>query len=216
VVSLPPENIDGLDVTVAKTSRSTSYRRPQCLAPLPKSGVSGQILCRCLETIPPAHSNNRDPRTLPLVTGGATVYGDGVLASTDNVAFCQLAPFQVSKVMGAMSSLSVTNHGSGNRDKSALISMGSLVYAQFGQKVPAGEVGKTYTYAARVTALGGPVVVRLEVERAGRPWDRAARGQDLSINPGDRAELHLTFAVDKAYPEGWQAYLNSAGEGSRF
>ena len=65
-------------------------------------------------------------------------------------------------------------------------------------------------------ALGGPAVVRLEVERAGRPWDRAARGQDITVSPGDWTEVHLTFPVDKAYPEGWQAYLNGSGEGARF
>ena len=67
-----------------------------------------------------------------------------------------------------------------------------------------------------MTAIGGPIVVRLEVERAGRPWDRAARGPDITVNPGDPTELHLTFAVDKSYPEGGQAYLNGAGEGARF
>ena len=100
--------------------------------------------------------------------------------------------------------------------KSALVSLGSLVSAQFGQKLPAGEIGKTYTFAACVKALGGPAVVRLEVERAGRPWDRAARGPDITVSPGDWTEVHLTFPVDKAYPEGWQAYLNGSGEGARF
>jgi hypothetical protein len=28
--------------------------------------------------------------------------------------------------------------------------------------------------------------------------------------------VHLTFAVDKAYPEGWQAYLDGSGDGARF
>ncbi len=62
-----------------------------------------------LAGVAPADVHNRDPRTLPLVTGGATPYGDGVLAATSNVVFCQLPPFQVSKVMGALSS--TANHG---------------------------------------------------------------------------------------------------------
>ena len=169
-----------------------------------------------LAGVAPADVHNRDPRTLPLVAGGATAYGDGVLAATGKVVFCQLPPFQVSKVMGALGSMEVIEDGIGEHKKSALVSMGSLVYAQFGQKVPAGKVGKPYTFAARVKALGGPAVVRLEVERAGRPWDRAARGPDTTVNPGDWTELHLTFEVEKAYPEGWQAYLNSSGEGARF
>jgi len=153
---------------------------------------------------------------LPLVAGGATAYGDGVLAATENVVFCQLPPFQVSQAMGALGSATVTKEDHGKDGKCALISMGGLVSAQFGQKLPAGQIGKTYTFATSVKALGGPVVVRLEVERAGRPWDRAARGSDLTVSPGDWTDLHLSFPVDKAYPEGWQAYVNSSGEAARF
>jgi len=46
-----------------------------------------------LAGVAPADIHNRDPRTLPLVTGGATVYGDGVLAATGNVVYCQLVPW---------------------------------------------------------------------------------------------------------------------------
>ncbi|MGA2543689.1 MAG: sugar-binding domain-containing protein [Verrucomicrobiota bacterium] len=55
-----------------------------------------------LAGVAPADVHNRDPRKLPLVAEGATAYGDGVLAATGNVVFCQLPPFQVSKVMGAL------------------------------------------------------------------------------------------------------------------
>jgi beta-galactosidase len=169
-----------------------------------------------LTGVAPADVHNRDPRKLPLVVGGATAHGDGVLATISNVVFFQLPPFQVSKVMGALSSLTLAEDAAAEHKKSALISLGSLVSAQFGQKVPAGENGKTYTFAARVKALDGPAVVRLEVERAGRPWDRAVRGQDLTVKPGDWTEVHVTFAVDKAYPEGWQAYVNGSGDGAKF
>jgi len=49
-----------------------------------------------LTGIGPADVHNRDPRQLPLVSGGASVVGDGVLASAENanVVFCQLAPWQ--------------------------------------------------------------------------------------------------------------------------
>ena len=169
-----------------------------------------------LSGVAPADVHNRDPRKLPLVAGGATAYGDGVLAATENVVFCQLPPFQVSKGMGALGSATVTKEDNGKDGKCALISMGGLVSAQFGQNLPAGQIGQTYTFAASVKSLGGPVVVRLEVERAGRPWDRAARGSDITVSPGDWTELHLTVPVDKAYPEGWQAYVNGSGEGARF
>ena len=44
----------------------------------------------------PADVHNRDPRTIPLVSGGAETLGDGVLAkaSGNNVLFCQMAPWQ--------------------------------------------------------------------------------------------------------------------------
>ena len=169
-----------------------------------------------LAGIAPADIHNRDPRELPLVTGGATVFGDGVLAATSNLVFCQLPPFQVSKVMGALSSFDLTEDNAVEHKKSALVSLGSLVFAQFGQKVPAGKMGKTYTFAAFVKAVSGAAVVRLEVERASQPYDRAARGPERTVDPGDWTELHLTFAVDKAYPEGWQACLKASGDGAKF
>ena len=57
-----------------------------------------------LAGVAPADVHNRDPRPLPLVVGGATAYGDGVLAASGNVVFCQLVPFQVIKAMDALSS----------------------------------------------------------------------------------------------------------------
>jgi len=169
-----------------------------------------------LAGVAPADVHNRDPRKLPLVVGGATAYGDGVLAATGNVVFCQLPPFQVSKAMGALSSIQVAPDDTAGHRKGALVSLGSLVSAQFGQKLRAGEIGRTYTFAACVKPIGRPAVVRLEVERAGRPWDRVGRGQDITVSPGDWMELHLTFLVDKAYAEGWQAYLNGSGEAASF
>jgi hypothetical protein len=46
--------------------------------------------------VSPAEVHNRDPRELHLITAGATVAGDGVLATTPsaNVVFCQLVPWQ--------------------------------------------------------------------------------------------------------------------------
>ncbi|WCJ58150.1 glycoside hydrolase family 2 TIM barrel-domain containing protein [Fontisphaera persica] len=49
-----------------------------------------------LAGVSPAEVHNRDPRELPLVAGGAVIYGNGVLARMDkaNVVCCQLAPWQ--------------------------------------------------------------------------------------------------------------------------
>jgi hypothetical protein len=44
VVSLPLENLDGLAVAARKISRSPPHDRSQRLAPLQKTGVSGQKL----------------------------------------------------------------------------------------------------------------------------------------------------------------------------
>ncbi len=47
-----------------------------------------------LAGVGPADVHNRDPREIPLVTSGATVIGNGVLARAEgfNVVFCQLKP----------------------------------------------------------------------------------------------------------------------------
>jgi hypothetical protein len=49
-----------------------------------------------LAGIGPADVHNRDPRQLPLVSGGATVVGNGVLARLEdsNVVICQLVPWE--------------------------------------------------------------------------------------------------------------------------
>jgi hypothetical protein len=46
--------------------------------------------------IGPADVHNRDPRQVPLLSAGARIIGDGVLAQAEsaNVVFCQLAPWQ--------------------------------------------------------------------------------------------------------------------------
>ena len=208
VLALGLEEAEANSFLPAKVTMRSVEHIATCFPPF-----SGDSL---LAGVSPADVHNRDPRKLPLVVDGASVYGDGVLAATGNVVFCQLPPFQVSKAMGALNSLELTQDAAAPLAKSALISMGSLVYAQFGQKLPGGEMGKTYTFAARLKALDGPLRARLEVERAGQPWDRAVRGSDIAVSPGDWTELHLTFPVDKPYPEGWQAYVNASGEGARF
>lgn len=171
-----------------------------------------------LAGVGPADVHNRDPRELPLLIGGATVIGDGVLAQAENanVVFCQLVPYAVSKARGALPSLAVSEEEAVEGHRSALVDMGTVPWGQFGQAVPSGEVGRTYTFAVFVKALGRPVRFRLEVERAANPWDRAVRGEDREVPPDEWTELHVTFQVDKPYPEGWQAYLHCAQEGGRF
>jgi hypothetical protein len=49
-----------------------------------------------LAGVGPSDVHNRDPRDLPLITSGARIIGDGVLATATNgnVVFCQLVPWQ--------------------------------------------------------------------------------------------------------------------------
>ena len=51
-----------------------------------------------LAGVGPADVHNRDPRELPLVSGGAAVVGNGVVTKAEhaNVVFCQLAPWHFS------------------------------------------------------------------------------------------------------------------------
>ena len=168
--------------------------------------------------VSPADVHNHDPRDLPLISGGATVVGNGVLARARNanVVFCQLPPYSVSQARGAAPSLAVDATDAVDGKQSALLTMGTVSWGQFGQKVEAGTVGKAYTFAVSVKGIDGPVRARLEVERAAKPWDRAVRGEDTVFAADEWTELHVTFKVDKAYPEGWSAYIHCAQEGARF
>ena len=165
----------------------------------------------------PADVHNRDPRDLPLVSGGAEVVAGGVLAQAKktNVVFCQLAPYSFVTSPGDVPGFAVNDEDAAEGKQSALLTMGTLPWAQFGQKVTAGQVGKTYTIAVSVKALGDPVTARLEVERAGRPWDRAVRGDDVEFPPDEWTDLRITFKVDEPYPEGWSAYIHCGQPGAR-
>jgi len=170
-----------------------------------------------LAGVGPADVHNRDPRKMPLVTGGAAIVANGVLAQAweANVVFCQLAPYRVSAARGTVPSLAVDAEEAAAGKRSALLTMGSVAWGQFGQKVQAGKVGKTYTFAVFVKGVGGPVRARLEVERAASPWDRAVRGKDTVIPAKRWTEMHVTFRVAKPYPQGWSAYIHCDQEGAR-
>jgi hypothetical protein len=172
-----------------------------------------------LAGVGPADVHNRDPRELPLVSEEAAAVGDGVLGKVPgaSVVFCQLPPYAVSSAEGAVPSFVVSADDAADGKQSALLTLGSVTGAggQFGQKVQGGQVGKTYTFAAMVKGLGGPVLARLEIERPVNPWDRAVKGPDTPAPQDAWTELHVTFKVDKPFPEGWFAYISCAQEGAR-
>ncbi len=164
----------------------------------------------------PADVHNRDPRKLPLITGGAQILGNGVLAQAEDrhVVFCQLVPFAC---LGARDEpkMVVSGQDSAEGRYNALLTMGTLPWCQLGQKIQAGEVGKTYTFTASVKALVRPVTVRLEIQRAGPPWDRVGQGNDVALPLDTWTDLQVTFPVDQSYPEGWLAQIHCASPGSQ-
>ncbi|MGQ9730081.1 MAG: carbohydrate binding domain-containing protein [Candidatus Zipacnadales bacterium] len=174
-----------------------------------------------LEGIGPADVHNRIPCELPLVSGGAEVIGDGVLAKAKraNVVFYQLPPYTLTSSQGAAPSFVVDEVDAVEGTRSALITMGATTQrgAQFGQKVEVvPEVGQTYTFAVFVKGVGGPVTVHLEVERAGKPWDRAVKGPDVTVTEDEWTDVHVTFRTATSFAEGWQAYIGCSQDGGRF
>jgi hypothetical protein len=85
-VALGQEDIDALlpgKVRVKKGEHIAAY-----FDPAPTNSVFAGI--------GPSDVHNRDPRELPLISSGAQILGDGILAKADgaNVVFCQIAPWQ--------------------------------------------------------------------------------------------------------------------------
>jgi beta-galactosidase len=83
--------LDGAEAEVFLPSRIGTKKGEHIAAHFEPAGVKSLFV-----GVGPADVHNRDPRELPLVTAGATVLGNGVLAKVDNanVVFCQLAPWQ--------------------------------------------------------------------------------------------------------------------------
>jgi len=78
---------------------------------------------------------------------------------------------------------------------------------QLGQNLPGGRVGSTYTFAVLAKGVGGPVTVGLTVQRSEDPWDSAGDGEPVTLKKDQWTELHITFKVKKAFPEGWFAFV---------
>jgi hypothetical protein len=169
--------------------------------------------------IGPADVHNRGPRELPLVAGGARVLGDGILAMAQdaNVVFFQLTPYSVTRAEGAKPSFVVNGDDAFHRKQSALVTLGTVSESgmKFGQKVNSGAVGETFTFAVFVKPLGAWLPLHLEIERPTSPWDRAVKGEETLVAPNEWTELHVTFKVEKPFPQGWYAYLAGGRDGAR-
>ncbi|MHB9049147.1 MAG: carbohydrate binding domain-containing protein, partial [Pirellulales bacterium] len=171
-----------------------------------------------LAGIAPADVHNRDPKQIPLVASGATILGDGVLAESGNVVFCQFPPYTLTRSQGVVPSFAIDDKDAAEGKQSAILTLGMTAGSgiQFGQKANLQpQVGKTYTIAVFLKAVDGPTEARLEAERAGSPWDRVVKGPDVAI-PQDRwLDLHVTFKCETPFPQGWQAYVASTQDGGR-
>ena len=101
---------------------------------------------------------------------------------------------------------------------SALVTIGAVEEwgTQFGQSVDAGAQGRTYTFAVLARSTRGPVSVDLQIERRGKPYDRAARSEPFTLRGEKWTELHVTFKVDKPFPEGWFAYVSCTQGGCEY
>jgi len=76
-----------------------SMKQAEHIAAFFEPAATGSLLAG----VGPADVHNRAPRELPLVSAGAALIGDGVLATAQgaNVVFCQLPPYAVSRAEGA-------------------------------------------------------------------------------------------------------------------
>lgn len=119
-------------------------------------------------------------------------------------------PWRMDKGGGTKAEFKVDDQDAYEGRRSALVTIEAVGEwgVQFGQIAPGGQVGKTYTFAAFVKSVGEPTEVQLEIERSARPWDRAVRSQKFAITKDKWAELHVTFKVEKPFPEGWFAYVS--------
>jgi len=83
--------LDGADAEALLPAKIKMRRAEHIAAYFEAHGITSPFA-----GIGPADVHNRDPRELPLVSAGANVIGNGVLATSENanVVFCQLAPWQ--------------------------------------------------------------------------------------------------------------------------
>ena len=80
-IRLGSQSASRVDLTVTNREHISTFFEPRNVHSL-------------LRGIGPADVHNRDPRELPLITSGLDIVGDGVLAETADVVFCQMIPWQ--------------------------------------------------------------------------------------------------------------------------
>ncbi len=102
--------------------------------------------------------------------------------------------------------------------RSALLRIGAVENwgVQFGQSMEAPAQGKTCTFAVLAKSTSKPVALRLEIERQGKPYDRAAASESFTVTKDAWTELHVTFMIEKPFQQGWFAYVSCKQADSEF
>ena len=127
-------------------------------------------------------------------------------------------PWEMDSADGCEARFTVDKDDARDGEFSALVTVDKVADygVQLGQKIPAGRVGGTYTFAVLAKAVGGPVTLGLRVERSAEPWDAPGELETATLQKDQWTELHITFKVDKPYPEGWFAFVHCGQAKSRF
>jgi len=159
------------------------------------------------------------PATVPQVCAAAPAVAKAPQNLFANPSFeAGRDAWQFSTAGGTVAKYTIDNLEAAAGVASALVTIDAVADwgVQFGQSIEAGARGKTYTFAAVARVVKDPVAVRLEIERRGAPYDRAAASDKVTLAAGAWTELHVTFKVDKDFREGWFAYISCAQANSQF
>jgi len=124
--------------------------------------------------------------------------------------FGNTGPWKLDKGGKTSARFAIDDKEAAEGQRSALVTIDAIGDwgTQFGQSFQAGRKGKTYTFAVLAKAVSGRVRVDLQIERAAKPWDRAARGKPVMLSSNKWTELHVTFKVEKDFAQGWFAYVS--------
>ncbi len=127
-------------------------------------------------------------------------------------------PWEMDTADGCEARFTVDKEDARDGEFSALVTVDKVAEygVQLGQKVPAGRVGDTYTFAVLAKAVEGPATIGLRVERGAEPWDAPGQSEPVALRKDQWTELHITFKVDKPYPEGWFAFVTCGQAKCRF
>lgn len=126
--------------------------------------------------------------------------------------------WRVDKDAGTEARFAIEKSGGALGECCARVSLGAIRGwgTQFGQSLAAPAPGRTYTFAVMVKPTKGPLRANLQIERGAKPYDRVAASEPATLAPDRWTEIHVTFTLEKPYPEGWFAYVACRQEQSEY